>query len=343
MKSSFAVSTPVITKPMLVLFAVLGTFPLWGTSVGLYNYLGVEIVVWIIYALGFNMLLGYTGLPSFGHGAYFGVGAYAYSLSYLNVFESVWAGILFGSIAGGVAAGLVACFLSHRRGIYFALMTIAFGQVFWFVSIKWHTLTGGEDGLLNVYRGTVSVVGADISLKSNETLFYFAFAILVAVTLLLWRIVHSPYGKALQAIRMSEMRAGFVGYNVWLMKWSVFTLSGIVAGLAGSIFAIAQESAYPDVMSLHASGFIVMMTLIGGGFVSFWGPVIGAIVFFVARDFLGALTETWLLWYGLMFMAVMLFKPEGIAGIWQDFIKKRQSKSAEAAVPNAAEEPVAGD
>ncbi|MBT5307878.1 MAG: branched-chain amino acid ABC transporter permease [Rhodospirillaceae bacterium] len=328
---------------MLVLFAVLGTFPLWGTSVGLYNYLGVEIVVWIIYALGFNMLLGYTGLPSFGHGAYFGVGAYAYSLSYLNVFESVWAGILFGSIAGGVAAGLVACFLSHRRGIYFALMTIAFGQVFWFVSIKWHTLTGGEDGLLNVYRGTVSVVGADISLKSNETLFYFAFAILVAVTLLLWRIVHSPYGKALQAIRMSEMRAGFVGYNVWLMKWSVFTLSGIVAGLAGSIFAIAQESAYPDVMSLHASGFIVMMTLIGGGFVSFWGPVIGAIVFFVARDFLGALTETWLLWYGLMFMAVMLFKPEGIAGIWQDFIKKRQSKSAEAAVPNAAEEPVAGD
>ena len=343
MKSSFAVSTPVITKPMLVLFAVLGTFPLWGTSVGLYNYLGVEIVVWIIYALGFNMLLGYTGLPSFGHGAYFGVGAYAYSLSYLNVFESVWAGILFGSIAGGVAAGLVACFLSHRRGIYFALMTSAFGQVFWFVSIKWHTLTGGEDGLLNVYRGTVSVVGADISLKSNETLFYFAFAILVAVTLLLWRIVHSPYGKALQAIRMSEMRAGFVGYNVWLMKWSVFTLSGIVAGLAGSIFAIAQESAYPDVMSLHASGFIVMMTLIGGGFVSFWGPVIGAIVFFVARDFLGALTETWLLWYGLMFMAVMLFKPEGIAGIWQDFIKKRQSKSAEAAVPNAAEEPVAGD
>ncbi|MBT5013216.1 MAG: branched-chain amino acid ABC transporter permease, partial [Rhodospirillaceae bacterium] len=204
-------------------------------------------------------------------------------------------------------------------------------------------LTGGEDGLLNVYRGTLSLGPAEISLKSNEALFYFAFAVLVIVTLLLWRIVHSPYGKALQAIRMSEMRAGFVGYNVWLMKWSVFTLSGIVAGLAGSIFAIAQESAYPDVMSLHASGFIVMMTLISGGFVSFWGPVIGAIVFFVARDFLGALTETWLLWYGLMFMAVMLFKPEGIAGIWQDFIKKRQSKSAEAAVPNAAEEPVAGD
>jgi branched-chain amino acid transport system permease protein len=336
MKSPFAISTAVVTKPMLLMFVVLGTFPLWGTSVGLYNYLGVEIVIWIIYALGFNLLLGYTGLPSFGHGAYFGIGAYAYSLCQLNIFESVWAGVLFGMFAGGIAAGLAACFISHRRGIYFALMTIAFGQVFWFIAIKWHTLTGGEDGLLNVYRGTLSLGPAEISLKSNEALFYFAFAVLVIVTLLLWRIVHSPYGKALQAIRMSEMRAGFVGYNVWLIKWSVFTLSGMIAGLAGGIFAIAQESAYPDVMSLHASGFIVMMTLIGGGFVSFWGPVIGAIVFFVARDFLGSLTETWLLWYGLMFMGVMLFKPEGIAGAWQDFMKRR-------ATPKPSKEPVAGE
>jgi branched-chain amino acid transport system permease protein len=339
MKPSFAVKTPFVTKPMLVMFALLGTFPLWGTSVGLYNYLGVEIVIWIIYALGFNMLLGYTGLPSFGHGAYFGVGAYAYSLCQLNVFESVWMGVLFGAVAGGVAAGLVACFLSHRRGIYYALMTIAFGQVFWFVSIKWHTLTGGEDGLLNVYRGTLF---GDISLKSNVALFYFAFAVLVVVTIVLWRVVHSPFGKALQAIRMSEMRAGFVGYNVWLMKWCVFTLSGVIAGLAGGLFAIAQESAYPDVMSLHASGFIVMMTLIGGGFVSFWGPVIGAIVFFVARDFLGSITETWLLWYGLMFMGVMLFKPEGIAGIWQDFVKKRAVKSDSAAAAATPAKSTAG-
>ncbi len=342
MKTSFAKTTPIITKPMLIMFALLGTFPVWGTHVGLYDYLGVEIVIWIIYALGFNLLLGYTGLPSFGHGAYFGIGAYAYALCQLNVFESVWMGVLFGAIAGGVAAGLVACFLSHRRGIYYALMTIAFGQVFWFIAIKWHTLTGGEDGLLNIYRGTLSVGLMDISLKSNVTLFYFAFAILVIVTLLLWRLVHSPFGKALQAIRMSEMRAGFVGYNVWLMKWAVFTLSGVIAGMAGSIFAIAQESAYPDVMSLHASGFIVMMTLIGGGFVSFWGPVIGAIVFFVARDFLGSITETWLLWYGLMFMGVMLFKPEGIAGAWQDLVKKREQKLQEPSGREASANSAAG-
>jgi branched-chain amino acid transport system permease protein len=326
MSTSFAKKTPFITRPMIMLFLALGTFPLWGTSVGLYDYLGVEIVIWIIYALGFNLLLGYTGLPSFGHGAFFGVGAYSYGLFQLHVFESVWLAVAAGVVGGAVVAGLVACFISHRRGIYYALMTIAFGQVCWFISMKWHTVTGGEDGLLNVHRGTLNLLVTDASLKDNADLFYFAFAVLVAVVLILWRLVHSPYGKALQAIRMNQMRASFVGYNVWLIKWSVFTLSGAIAGLAGGLFAIAQESAYPDVMSLHASGFVVMMTLIGGGFVSFWGPVIGAIVFFVARDFLGSITETWLLWYGLMFMGVIIFKPEGIAGAWQDFAAKRRAR-----------------
>jgi branched-chain amino acid transport system permease protein len=328
---------------MLVMFAILGTFPLWGSSVGLYDYLGVEIVIWIIYALGFNMLLGYTGLPSFGHGAYFGIGAYTYSLTQLNLFDSVWAGIIFAAAAGGIAAATVACFLSHRRGIYYALMTIAFGQVFWFIAIKWHILTGGEDGLLNVYRSSVSLGIVEFSLKDNANLFYFTFAILVLVTIVLWRVVHSPYGKALQAIRMSEMRAGFVGYHVWLIKWSVFAFSGFIAGLAGGLFAIAQESAYPDVMSLHASGFIVMITLIGGGFVSFWGPVIGAIVFFLARDYLGSITETWLLWYGLLFMGVMMFKPEGIVGAWQDMVKKYSTRKTIDAAARSTLNQTAGD
>jgi len=314
--------TKVITKQMIIMFVILGTFPLWSEAVGLYNYLGAEIAIWIIYALGFNLLLGYTGLPSFGHGAYFGVGAYAFGLTQLGIIENIWIGILFSTLAGAIAAGVVACFISHRRGIYFALMTIAFGQVFWFTAMRWHTLTGGEDGLLNIYRGDLSFGFFSINLSDTVNLFYFIFAVLVIVVIALWRLVHSPYGKALQAIRMNEMRAKFVGYNVWLIKWSVFMISGAIAGLSGGLFAMAQQSAYPDVMSLHASGFIVMMTLIGGGFVSFWGPVLGAIVFFIARDTLGSITETWLLWYGLMFMLVILFKPEGIAGIWQDFMKR---------------------
>ena len=307
---------PLVTRQMLVFFALLFSYPLWAPAVGLYDYIGVEIAIWIIYALGYNLLLGYTGLPSFGHGAFLGIGAYAYGLSQLDLSGGVWIGLLLAVCAATAAAGLVACFLSHRRGIYFALMTIAFGQIFWFVAIKWHGVTGGEDGLLNVLRPELGLGVSSISLKSNTTLYYFAAALLAVIVVILWRVLHSPFGAAIQAIRMNETRARFLGYRVWLIKWSVFTLSGAFAGLAGGLFCLTQESAYPDVMSLHASGFVVMMTLIGGGFVSFWGPVVGVIVFFLARDLLGSVTETWLLWYGLLFMAVMLFEPEGVAGAW---------------------------
>jgi branched-chain amino acid transport system permease protein len=212
-------------------------------------------------------------------------------------------------------------------------MTIACGQVFWFVSMKWRRVTGGEDGLLNIHRSALAVGPVAIGLQSNVALYYFVVAVLAVALVFLWRLVHSPFGKALQAIRMNETRARFVGYNVWLTKWAVFAISGIFAGIAGGLLAISQESAYPNVMSVHASGFVVMATLIGGGTVSFWGPLIGALVFIVARDLLGALTETWLLWYGLLFMCVVLFKPEGIAGLWQTYRARVARRTPAVPVP----------
>lgn len=303
-----------VTKPMLATLLLLASFPLWCEHVGLYQYLGIEVAVWMLYALGYNLLLGYTGLPAFGQGAFFGVGAYAYGLSYLNGGQNPGLSLLCATLAGAAAAGLVGLLVAHRRGIYFALLTIACGQVFWFIAMKAHSITGGEDGLLNLHRPEL--------LKDNVTLFYFVVVVLSLAIVLLWRLVHSPFGKALQAIRMNETRARFVGYNVWLTKWLVVTLSGAFAGLSGGLLAVGQESAYPDVMSVHSSGFVVMAVLIGGGTVSFWGPVIGALVFIVARDLLGAATETWLLWYGLLFMGVVLFQPEGIAGAVQHYRAK---------------------
>ena len=312
-----------VTRPMLVTLALLVTFPFWAEHVGLYQYLGIEVVIWMVYALGYNLLLGYTGLPAFGQGAFFGVGAYAYGLCYLNWSQNPLLALACAALGGGAAAALVGALVAHRRGIYFALLTIACGQVFWFVAMKSHSVTGGEDGMLNIHRPTLGGLG----LKDNVTLYYFVVAVLAVTLVLLWRLVHSPFGKALQAIRMNETRARFVGYHVWLTKWAVLCLSGIFAGLSGGMLAISQESAYPDVMNVHSSGFIVMAVLIGGGTVSFWGPVIGALVFIVARDLLGALTETWLLWYGLLFMGVVLWKPEGIAGAFHGFRQKLSSKS----------------
>src|SRR5918995_2625700 len=312
-----------VTPQIAAVIAFFASLPLWVEAVGLYPYLGVEIVIWIIYALGFNLLLGYGGLPSFGHGAFFGVGAYGFGLWQLHAFHSLWLGLAAAIVAAAVAGGIVALFVSHRGGIYFALLTIAFGQVFWFIANKWFAVTGGEDGLLNIPRPPLDLGIAAFSLDGNAALYWLALAALALVLIGAWRAVNSPMGRIWNAIRQNETRARHLGYDVWLYKWLVFTLSAAIAGLAGGLFAMAQESAYPDVMSLHASGFVVMMVLIGGGMVSFWGPVIGTAVFFVARDVLGALTETWVLWYGLLFMAVVLFKPEGIPGMLQDLRPRR--------------------
>jgi branched-chain amino acid transport system permease protein len=156
-----------------------------------------------------------------------------------------------------------------------------------------------------------------VSLESNMALYYAVLVIFIAVSLLLWRLVHSPFGRVVKAIKQNEERARFIGYDVWKCKLAVITLSAGLSGLAGGLFAMAQRSAFPDVMSLHYSGYIVMMTLVGGGLVSFWGPVLGAILFLLARDIIGALTTGWMLWFGLLFIVLVLFRPDGIAGMFQ--------------------------
>jgi branched-chain amino acid transport system permease protein len=324
------------TPPMAVYAAVALTAPFWLGPVGLYQYIGVEVMIWTLYALGFNLLFGYAGLHSFGHGAYFGIGAYAFGVFQHQAGVSLWGGLAAAVAAATLAGAVVGAMISHRRGIYFALMTIAFGQVFWFAAMKLHRLTGGEDGLLDIPRPPLDLGFARIDLNDNAAFYWFVAAIVLASTVLLWRVVNSPFGRILQAIRQNETRAAFVGYDVWRFKWAVFTLSGSVAGLAGGLFAMAQESAYPDVMSLHQSGLVVMMVLIGGGLVSFWGPVLGVALYFVARDVLGSLTETWLLWYGLMFMALVLFRPEGLAGMIHlaaARLRRRQPVGAPARLP----------
>ena len=314
-----------INAPMALSLVFFGTLPLWIQPVGLYPYLGLEIIIWVLFALGFNLLLGYTGLPSFAHGAFFGIGAYGFGLAQFNVWDNLWFCLVAAVTVTALAGALVGLFISHRRGIYYALLTIAFGQIFFFIASKWTSVTGGEDGLLNIKRLPVELGVASLSIDAIPSLYYFAFALYAVVVVLLWRLVNSPFGKVLKAIKQNEMRVAYLGYDVGFYKWSVFTLSCAIAGLAGGLFAMAQQGAYIQIMSLQWSGIVVLMVLIGGGFVSFWGPVIGVVLYFVARDVLGAYTDAWLLWFGLLFMALVMFKREGQAGIWQDLMRKFRS------------------
>jgi branched-chain amino acid transport system permease protein len=324
-----------LTAPLLVSFLLFGTMPLWIEAVGLYQYIGLEIMIWVIFALGYNLLLGYAGLPSFGHGAFLGVGAYAFGLTQFNLADNLWVSLLGAVLATTALGGAVALFISHRRGIYYALMTIAFGQIFFFVASKWTTVTGGEDGLLDIRRPPVALGPVSFDITETSSLTWFAFALYAVVVVLLWRLVNAPFGKVLKAIKQNEARCTFLGYNVVFYKWAAFTISCAVAGLAGGLFAMAQQGAYIQIMSLQWSGIIVLMTLIGGGFVSFWGPVLGVILYFVARDIRGADTETWLLWFGLMFMLVVMFKPDGLAGIWQGAVARVRARRRSPAAPRA--------
>jgi branched-chain amino acid transport system permease protein len=313
-----------LTPQMGVFLAVLATAPWWIEAIGFYQYLGVELAIWILFAMGFNLLFGYTGLHSFGHGAYLGVGAYAFGLFQKHVAVSLWGGLLAAVLAATLAGAMAALLLSHRRGIYYALMSIGIGQVFWFSAMKLHGVTGGEDGLLGIPRPPLELGFASIDLTGNTALYYFCAGILAMTVLFLWRLANAPFGRILQAIRQNETRARFLGLEVWRFKWAAFTLSAAFAGLAGGLFAMAQNSAYPDVMSLHQSGLIVMMVLIGGGLVSFWGPALGVIVYFLARDVIGSMTEAWLLWFGLLFMVAVITRPEGVAGLLHILAHRRR-------------------
>src|SRR6187549_2183095 len=186
---------PTFTVPMLASWLFFASVPLWIERVGLYQYLGVGILIFATYALAFNLVLGHAGLPSFGHGAFFGIGAYAFGLAQFNIVPNLWICLGVATLATAASGALVAAFISHRRGIYYALMTIAFGQIFWFIAIKAHGITGGEDGLLKIERLAVSTGFGSFDLKSNVALFYFVLAVFVAVTLFLWRLVHSPFGR----------------------------------------------------------------------------------------------------------------------------------------------------
>jgi branched-chain amino acid transport system permease protein len=304
--------------PMLWVFLLFLVLPFLLPYVGGYTYLGTEVLIWSIFALGFNILLGYCGLPSFGHGAFFGIGAFGVGIIQLRVFSGVWIPILLGTLIGTAFGAVVGLFVAKKRGIYFALLTIAFSQMLWFISWGWDSMTGGEDGLTGIQRLPVGIPGLlDIDLNSGLHFYYFVYCIFVVCTLLIWRIVHSPFGRTLLAIRFNEVRTQCIGYNTGLYKWAAFTVSGAFASLAGTLFALLRNAAFSDTLHHSQSGSVVMMVLLGGGMGNFFGPILGTGVFIVLRDLFSTLTEHWYMAYGLLFMFVIIFLPEGILGFLQ--------------------------
>ena len=299
-------------RPLWVAAVGLVLLPLVFQAIGLTLDSATVVVILAIAAMGLNLLVGYTGLVSFGHAAWFGIGGYAAGLAQLHWFKGQMLLPLLFSVLFTAALSLVVGFLIlRRRGVYFSLLTLALCALTFAISFRWTSLTGGEGGLGGIERVTLGPIDL------NGHLSYYLFAALVgfAVVCALHRVVRSPFGHVLVAIRENQQRATFQGYDVKRYKLLAFVLSATVTGLAGALLVFLHRLAAAESTAVHFSGELLAMVVIGGMH-SFLGPALGALFFLLFRELFSMWTDNWLLYFGLIFVGFIIFSPSGLTGIW---------------------------
>jgi branched-chain amino acid transport system permease protein len=284
-------------------------------------------LIFAIAALGFNLLLGYTGLLSFGHSAFFGVGAYmpAFLVKYLG-WTSLEAFVVAGVVGAMAMAALFGLVCVRYTRIFFGILALALSQVLWSLALKLFWVTGGTDGLrvpTPALLGVVSGAGADKMEFLAFRYYYYVLALFVLAVAVMWVIVNSPFGKALQAVRDNETRAEFVGVQVRRYRWVAFVVSGAFTGLAGALWVPLNGLTTPDIVYWTFSGKIVFMTVLGG-FQTFTGPIIGAVLFNYLETYAVGHTVYWQLVLGVVLVILVLVMPQGVVGTLARFLPGRR-------------------
>jgi branched-chain amino acid transport system permease protein len=276
-----------------------------------------EILIWGLLAMSSDILIGYTGMVSFGHSAFFGLGMYGAAAALLSMRPpNLWLALLYGLVAAAVVAAFVAYFSTRLRDIYFAITTLVFSQIFYVIIFTWTEVTGGENGL-TFRQPALGVPGLFAVPFTPVTLHWFVLAIVALSYLLLRRITQSPFGKVLQSIRENEPRTRAIGYAVERYKMVAVMLSGLFAGLAGVLYAVQNKFAAPDFVFFLISGEVVIFNVLGG-MGTLVGPVAGAAFFLLLREgFSRFFTEYYLIPVGIIFMLMVIFMPQGLLGFWR--------------------------
>lgn len=281
-------------------------FPLAGGLLGVTPRIASEVLIIGLFALGVNLVVGHTGIVSFGHGLFFGVSVYVAALFQNHVARSLPLAILLGTIGAVLTAAVVGALIIRKRGIYFSLLTLAFSQMFFYLANR-SRFVGGEDGL--AIPGRREIFG--LSLVDPLVYYYFAAAVLLLAVAAMWMLLNSPFGRVLQAIRDNEDRVRFLGLDVQRYVYASFIASAAFAGLAGGLYAFLNKFAFPQVFYWSFSGEVVVMILIGGMH-TLVGPIIGSAIFMLLRDIISTFTERWMIPIGLSFVIMVLLKPEGV-------------------------------
>jgi ABC-type branched-subunit amino acid transport system ATPase component/ABC-type branched-subunit amino acid transport system permease subunit len=287
-------------------------------ALGLSLNTGINVVALSIAAMGLNLCIGYTGLVSFGHSTWFGLGAYAAGLIQLHVFPGeIWLPLLLAAIVMALSAAIIGAVILRRRGVYFSLLTLALAALIYTTAFRWSDVTGGEDGLGGLKRGSIGAFPLD------DPLTYYVTVALIGLCVLyvLLRLVRSPFGHALVAIRENQQRATFQGYPVERYKLAVFVISAVVTGLAGGLVAFQNYLVSAEAVSVPFAGELLAMVVIGG-MRSMLGPALGALFFILFRELFSIWTPNWLLWFGLTFVAFVMFSPDGLVGIWTTIARR---------------------
>src|SRR6266850_106103 len=311
--------------PLLVAALALAILPFALDLAGLPLRSSIDVVVFAIACMGLNILVGHTGLVSFGHGAWFGLGAYAAALSQIYWFPGAMIlPALFTIVFIAVSALLSGALILRRRGVYFSLLTLALTALLFAIAYRWTEFTGGESGLGGVTRSTV--LGLDLE---RDWSYYGAVAALaMAVCYMLWRFHRSPVGSVLVAIRENEERARFIGYPTNRYKLIGFVLSATVVAAAGALSVFNHRFASAEPLAVSFSGELIAMVVIGG-MRSFLGPALGALFFILFREFLSIWTAHWLFWFGLLFVGFIVFSPTGLVGVAGRLMAPFRTRAAE--------------
>jgi len=319
----------------IVLWVALATVPLWLTAVGGYAALGSKILIYGIAALALNLVLGFTGGLSFGHAAYFGLGAYGAGMTLKYLVPSTPLAIVVGTLAGGIAATLLGPLVMRRRGIYFAMITIAIGQLFYFLAVRWNNVTGGEDGLAGFRRQPLHFGGFVYDVQADTQYYYLVLFCFIVAVVIMRMLLASPLGHTWVAIRENRRRAQFLGLRTDFYMWAAFAISGTLTALAGTLNAMLFNFTSPQDLHWILSGNFVIMCVLGG-MRKFWGPMVGVAIFVVAQDYLSSLTDNWMTAIGLLFVLIVLLFPKGILGL---VARRRERAEPEAAGPEPAAAP----
>lgn len=287
-----------------------------------------EILIWSLFAASVNLLFGYVGLLSFGQALYFGFGMYGVAIGISELGLTFWPAFMLGIFASMAIALVTGIFAVRLTWHYFAIITVVFSLIFYFLAVTNKWLTGGDDGIPFTLPPMVKLGGFELGLTNATTQYFFILVVVAICFWLMHRVIRSPLGKAFLAIRDNDTRAALIGINVYLLRLIAFVMAGFLAGVAGALFAFFGRYASASYMFYHVSGEAVVWAIVGGAGTLF-GPIVGTTLFIIVREVVSTHWEHHALIVGVVAILVVVFAPKGIVGLWRDWLTRVTDRKAE--------------